>query len=986
MNIYDKPILSCYHRNKLCFILLDTGATSSAISLEKAKELNLTIKATKNKLVQVDESYLEVCGEVHTNFFRENLEFKFSALVVKKMGFHIIGGTNFMKENDVYCRLTTNKIVVKGIHSFNSTPYIATLNRINTLDAEQAVSRNLLVKANKTETLLPGESQLIEIDESVFENETIVEIEPRNEAPNGFPIHHFQKIESNKMKIKNESSEPIKIKKNTPLCNLKSTVEINNIALEDGVEDGIPAFRPDPPDLTKVVMDPGNQFSHNTRVKLKEILRDHAIIFQNDLPGYNNHYGKVEAGFEWATKARPQPTKARQPDYNKAGMKLFNDKCKELIAKGVLKKAGEINIQPRLKNNAFLVKKQSATHKHWDNCSIKDVRLVTSFQVLQKFIVNIPAKVTNKENIHQRLANWNYMAEFDFTNMFYQLKLKKKEQKDKDKLSYLTIQSSHGTLVYVRGPQGLPGISEYQEELTDIVLGDMVVKGNAVKFADNVFIGGVSEDEFILNFQEICSRIKNANLRVGISKLIVGIVNTTILGWEWNRGSLQPSAHKLNPLTVCELPKTIKGLRSFLGAMRIHKKCLRGLDNISQPLDEACPSTKASSDTIDWNDDMIESFHQCQELLKRPESIVVPKTSDILVQVGDGCLKLPAVGTVLLVIRDGEEAPLPAGFFGFRLKQNVRNWSPCEIEAYTLAKGLEENSIYFRESEHPGIILSDNQNCVDCSKMLQKGLYSTSARLQSFITASQKFNVNWKHISGKLKTPLIEAADFASRNPVPCENPNCKICDFSKHPDESFATIGSLKTTLLSPIVESKDAWKQIQASCKDLRRAVSHLKGGTMPRKKERNINDIRLLLRKASLNKHGLLIVKTTLPYDTKPSELIVIPREYSESILTLLHYRDLDKEVGNHQNCRQLIEATKRKFYIFNIDKIAQKVINECKLCSSRKRLPNDKITFHTETKVNTPGIFYNADVLNIQKKKILVVRDNLTSFTQTRFIPD
>ena len=270
--------------------------------------------------------------------------------------------------------------------------------------------------------------------------------------------------------------------------------------------------------------------------------------------------------------------------------------------------------------------------------------------------------------------------------------------------------------------------------------------------------------------------------------------------------------------------------------------------------------------------------------------------------------------------------------------------------------------------------------------MLEKGVYSTSARLQSFITSSQKYNVKWQHISGKLKTPLIEAADFASRNPVECQSQNCKICELSKYPDESFATIGNLKTAVNSPIVESKGAWIQIQSSCKDLRRVVTHLRGGTAPKKKERNINDIRLLLRKASLNKHGLLVVKTTLPYETKPSDLIVIPRGYSESILTLLHHKYLDNDVGAHQNVSQLIESTKRKFFIFELNKIAQKVVEDCKLCSSRKRLPKDLVTFDTGTKAEIPGTFFNADVLNIQKRKILVIRDNLTSFTQTKMIPN
>ena len=203
---------------------MDTGATSSAISLKKARELDLQILPAKNKLVQVDESYLEVCGEVHLKLHRDSLSFSFSALVVKKMGFDIIGGTNFLKENDIYCRLSTNKIVIKGIHSYNSTPYVATLHQMGTVPHND--EKKYLLKASKTETLLPGESQTIRINEDLFENETVVEIEPRTEAPADFPKHQFQQVNLNAIEIKNESREPLKIKKNTPLCNIKRTREI----------------------------------------------------------------------------------------------------------------------------------------------------------------------------------------------------------------------------------------------------------------------------------------------------------------------------------------------------------------------------------------------------------------------------------------------------------------------------------------------------------------------------------------------------------------------------------------------------------------------------------------------------------------------------------------------------------------------------------------------------------------------------------------
>ena len=86
------------------------------------------------------------------------------------------------------------------------------------------------------------------------------------------------------------------------------------------------------------------------------------------------------------------------PDYNARGTDLYNRKVRELIDLGVLRRAAEMDIQPAFKNNSFLVKKQAASSKTWDQCDLKDVRLVTSFCQLQDFIQTIPAKVV-KANV-----------------------------------------------------------------------------------------------------------------------------------------------------------------------------------------------------------------------------------------------------------------------------------------------------------------------------------------------------------------------------------------------------------------------------------------------------------------------------------------------------------------------------------------------------------------------------------------------------------
>ena len=81
---------------------------------------------------------------------------------------------------------------------------------------------------------------------------------------------------------------------------------------------------------------------------------------------------------------------------------------------GVLEQSSNLEIQPAFKNNSFLVKKQAAGKKPWQDCTLKDVWLVTSFAQLQDYFKMIPAKITRYDKIHQIRANWKYLAEFDW--------------------------------------------------------------------------------------------------------------------------------------------------------------------------------------------------------------------------------------------------------------------------------------------------------------------------------------------------------------------------------------------------------------------------------------------------------------------------------------------------------------------------------------------------------------------------------------------
>ena len=108
---------------------------------------------------------------------------------------------------------------------------------------------------------------------------------------------------------------------------------------------------------------------------------------------------------------------------------------------------------------------------------------MTAFNQLQQYIKNILAKVIRYDKILQAYNNWKFIEEFNLSNMFFQMKIRTETPLDSNKLSYLCIQTEGGSL-----PQGLPGVSEYEEELTDTVFGDMVVKGKMANWADNIYM------------------------------------------------------------------------------------------------------------------------------------------------------------------------------------------------------------------------------------------------------------------------------------------------------------------------------------------------------------------------------------------------------------------------------------------------------------------------------------------------------------------
>ena len=130
--------------------------------------------------------------------------------------------------------------------------------------------------------------------------------------------------------------------------------------------------------------------------------------------------------------------------------------------------------------------------------------------------------------------------------------------------------------------------------------------------------------------KDVLQRCKNADLRIKPSKIQINIATADILGLHWDQGTLTPSVHKLEPLSYCDKPMTVKGLRSFLGAVRFNEICLNSkqLANATAELDSIIPATRSGKDKIEWNENLNNAFYEVQKICKNPQTVFVPKKTD----------------------------------------------------------------------------------------------------------------------------------------------------------------------------------------------------------------------------------------------------------------------------------------------------------------------------------------------------------------------
>ena len=123
------------------------------------------------------------------------------------------------------------------------------------------------------------------------------------------------------------------------------------------------------------------------------------------------------------------------------------------------------------------------------------------------------------------------------------------------------------------------------DELMSRILGDLIQEGKVERVADDLYIGGDDILSLFKTWEIVLSRLQQAGLRLSAPKTVILPMSTTLLGWEWSQGKLSASPHHVSSLAVCEIPKSVKSLRSYIGAYKVVSRVLKNCSQYISPLE-----------------------------------------------------------------------------------------------------------------------------------------------------------------------------------------------------------------------------------------------------------------------------------------------------------------------------------------------------------------------------------------------------------------
>ena len=350
-----------------------------------------------------------------------------------------------------------------------------------------------------------------------------------------------------------------------------------------------------------------------------------------------------------------------------------------------------------------------------------DVRVVTDFRELNKWIVRKPYPIPKILDILQKMERFKYATAVDLRKGYYHIPLDKATQK------LCTTILPWGKYSYERLPMGIATSPDIFQKAMNDIFGDL---DYVLVYLDDILILSNDQDTFedhLKKVQVVFSRLHKMGMKVNLLKTEFFKDELEYLGYLLTPHGIKPLPKKVEAISRILPPKTKRQLRRFLGMVNYYRDMWKRRSHILSPL------SKLVSKSVKWKWTAIEqtAFDEAKRMIQKETMLAYPKFGETFHIYADA--SNTQLGGVIM------QNNKPLAFYTRKLNSAQSNYSVGEKELLSLVETLKsfENILMGQKL----VVHTDHLN------LLYKKL--ASARLVRWRMLLEEFGPEVKHIQGE---------------------------------------------------------------------------------------------------------------------------------------------------------------------------------------------------------------------------------------------
>ena len=714
------PVISLFFGSAVVHLTLDSGAEADCITIAECRRLKIKVGPAGQLASQIDKSKLEVLGEVHVNFTRGDISFKFEALVVPEINkASILGGMPFLKINKFTIPFDKDYVKVQDKYKIPVTPSIFVE------EESGAVKNSHIINIRKTIVMMPNE-YLEENLPNHFQTNYPCLVSPFDQKLRSQLLPIECDAVGRAIRIKNTSNEPIVLKKKSQAFQVRplhTTFPTKIKEHRPNVNENPVPDKPQHPNnyLSLLTYDPDGiiaQLPNGQDIieRLKKANAEYHEVFNGDLTiGYNGASGPCKAN--WNFIQEPPTNHGKSVSYIKENQKLISQaKIDRLYEQKVVQKPSELGVVVKMVNPVMILKKTRVENEPWDKIDpVKDTRLVMAANKLNTWMEDIPGDVVTSEEHIAKISKHKFHINTDLASSFEQIWV------DESKYPYLAFNSPYkGLYVMCRTVQGRKGSSETLKQLTSICFGHLEADRKVEFIHDDAHVGGQNPMETVENWIEFLKACRKNNIKLSPNKTIFFPHMFDVVGYSVEGQSTLPNVHRLNAIKNFELPTTVGRLRTYLGLYKTFVKNQKSQASVLSGLNELASNNHDKNDKICWTEPLQARFENSKAKVDTIEPLYMPKPNDQLVITLDWAALLKGIGAVIWAIVDGSKRVVQH-FSANVTEACSKRLLPCEGEALAAKAAVRAFRSFIQMSERTTIVLTDSEPLLQAIRLLAKG-------------------------------------------------------------------------------------------------------------------------------------------------------------------------------------------------------------------------------------------------------------------------